>query len=143
MRKQSIRVFSYSICSYRMHLKNSCVVLITSKMTGFKSVVLVEGGSMVGAFQGFCLFYHSFREYFKETFDCNLTWMESLLGEGGTLLECRILINIWYCISYLLNVNSLLAIQKGFLHGWRKYFCQFMILKNIGLFSRWFLTVWF
>ena len=32
------------------------------------------------------------------------------LSAGGFL------INIWYCISCLLNINSVLAIQRGFLH---------------------------
>ena len=35
-----------------------------------------------------------------------------------------LLINIWYCISYLLNINSALAVQRGFLHLWLIYWCN-------------------
>ena len=31
------------------------------------------------------------------------------------------LINNWYCVSCLLNINSALAFQRGFLHRWLIY----------------------
>ena len=52
------------------------------------------------------------------------------------------LINIWYCISYLLNINSPLTILRGFLHRWliywRNTFVNLQFLYH-WLFSKWFL----
>ena len=37
------------------------------------------------------------------------------------LLVGGFLINIWYCISFLLNINSALVIYRAFLHRWLIY----------------------
>ena len=37
------------------------------------------------------------------------------------------LIYIWYCISFLLNINSALVIYRAFLHRWLIYWCNAFI----------------
>ena len=37
------------------------------------------------------------------------------------------LINIWYCISFLLNINSALVIYRAFLDRWLIYWCNTFI----------------
>ena len=53
----------------------------------------------------------------------------------------RFLMIIWYWISYLLNINSALVIQKGLLHRWliywRNVFIDLQFLITL-FFSRWF-----
>ena len=46
-----------------------------------------------------------------------------------------LLINIWYCISYLLNINSALVVQRGFLHRWLIYWCNTSIIFIILVYS--------
>ena len=46
-----------------------------------------------------------------------------------------LLINIWYCISYLLNINSALVVQRAFLHRWLIYWCNTSTIFIILVYS--------
>ena len=102
------------------------VGLISSKAAGSMSAILVGVGSFVGVSQVFFLFYYLLCERrflgnclqrlfhnFQYTFHFNLRGRKVLwrapIADG-------FLINIWYCVSCLLNINSALTIQRAFLH---------------------------
>ena len=97
---------------------------ISSRAAGTMSAVLVEVGSFVGVSQVFYLFIACTAVFwgncpywlvhnFKYTFHFNLYGRKALwrvLFMGGFL------INIWYCISFLLNISCALVIDRAFLH---------------------------
>ena len=103
--------------------------IISSEAAGCMSAVLVKVGSFAGAFQVFCLFY-----YFYCVNGCfggtnpggSLIILSTLfiliLHERiifwRALFAVGFLINNWYCVSCLLNINSVLALYRGFLHRW-------------------------
>ena len=145
--RQPFKGFSYKRCSYKIYL------LISNKVAGSRFALLVEVGSFVSIFQGFCLIYSLCEklflrncsswlpQYFKGTFDFNPTQKKRFLQ--STLY--RQIFYIWYCISYLLNINSAMVIQNSFLLRWLNYWCnafinlQFLILVySLDGFS----TVW-
>ena len=54
-----------------------------------------------------------------------------------TLFTGGCLINVWYCISFLLNIKSELVIYRAFLHRWLIYWRSAFI--NLQLFKNWFI----
>ena len=94
-----------------------------------RSAVFVGVGSIAGVSQLFCLpIVWTTVSWGLALSDCfiilstlfifNLHWRKAL---WRALLAGGFLINIWYWISFLLNINCALVIYRGFLDRWLIY----------------------
>ena len=84
----------------------------------------------------YCCFLGNCPWWLLHNFNC--TFYFNLHGRKAlwrALLAGGFLINIWYCISFLLNISSALVIYRAFLHRWLIYWPNaFINLQLIKLF---------
>ena len=97
---------------------------ISSGAAGTMSAVLVGLGSFEGVSQVFYLFI----VWTDVSWEIALSGWFIILSKlfiltyvEGKLCGERSLVNIWYCVSFLLNINSALIISRAFLPRWLIY----------------------
>ena len=119
------KVFLKIVLQFQVYLRNFCWGLISSKHETCLFAVLEEVGSFRGDFLSSILLISLFvwrtavfgelplmaAHNFKYTVHFTLTWKESF---RTALFVDGLLINIWYCINCLFNINSALATYRGF-----------------------------